>query len=500
MKILLLNENPVVSRLISLSAKKMSYDFEEMNTYDENLGHYDVIIVDSDTPAPLKILKEKCDKLIFLAPRNQSVDIEAQILHKPFLPTDFLNLLNQENLKIDDSVILPIDEPENPYADISLDLDSLNLDDLPDENNDTQESEFSLEESLESLALDDMEEEASQKEIASENIDEELNLDDLSLDEEQEESDSPEQTTANHIEEKNEDEQALEVASQDDILDDKTSEENEEEFEIQEQDTQELEDQVVDLDNDLLQDEEISETQEESVDDILDAEEAQPEVLEDAEEPSKTQSQDFVEDDLPIVEEQETELDFDDIPEDAEFLGQAKEEDEAVEDFLPVVEDQENLDEHDDFEEMSTLSTQDQIKEELAQLDELEYNIDSDDSIKVLEDFKEEPILDDKDLPIDNEEIVVPKLEINDFDSLKESDIQAALGEEISTLEDNKNEKLETKEEQLTSETSEEIVNELSQSIAGAITSSIKDDTLKAALKGMNMNINISISFNEDKN
>ncbi len=519
MKILLLNENPVVSRLISLSAKKMSYDFEEINTYDENLGHYDVIIVDSDTPAPLKILKEKCDKLIFLAPRNQSVDIEAQILHKPFLPTDFLNLLSQENLKIDDSIVLPIDESENPYADISLDLDSLNLDDLPDENNNAQESDFSLEEGLESLTLDDMEEEeTSQKEIASENIDEELNLDDLSLDEEQEENNSiSEQVEVSHLEEKHE--EALEVVSQDDILDDKTSEENEEEFEIQEQDTQdqgvsqdeqdkmdkiedaqELEDQVVDLDNDLLQDEEISETQEDSVDDILDAkEETQPDVLKE-EEPDKTQVQDFVADDFPIVEEQETELDFDDIPEDAEFLGQAKEEDEAVEDFLPVVEDQENLDEHDEFEEMSNLSTQDQIKEELAQLDELEYDIDSDDSIKVLEDFKEEPILDDKDLPSNDEEVIVPKLEINDFDSLKESDIQAALGEEISTLKDNKNEKLETKEEQLSSETSEEIVNELSQSIAGAITSSIKDDTLKAALKGMNMNINISISFNEDKN
>ncbi len=518
MKILLLNENPVVSRLISLSTKKMSYDFEEINTYDENLGHYDVIIVDSDTPAPLKILKEKCDKLIFLAPRNQSVDIEAQILHKPFLPTDFLNLLNQENLKIDDSIVLPIDESENPYADISLDLDSLNLDDLPDENNNAQESDFSLEEGLESLTLDDMEEETSQKEIASENIDEELNLDDLSLDEEQEEDNSiSEQVEVSHLEEKHE--EALEALSQDDILDDKTSEENEEEFEIQEQDTQdqgvsqdeqdkmdkiedaqELEDQVVDLDNDLLQDEEISETQEDSVDDILDTkEETQPDVLKE-EEPDKTQGQDFVADDFPIVEEQETELDFDDIPEDAEFLGQAKEEDEAVEDFLPVVEDQENLDEHDEFEEMSNLSTQDQIKEELAQLDELEYDIDSDDSIKVLEDFKEEPILDDKDLPSNDEEVIVPKLEINDFDSLKESDIQAALGEEISTLKDNKNEKLETKEEQLMSETSEEIVNELSQSIAGAITSSIKDDTLKAALKGMNMNINISISFNEDKN
>lgn len=508
MKILLLNENPVVSRLISLSAKKMSYDFEEINTYDENLGHYDVIIVDSDTPAPLKILKEKCDKLIFLAPRNQSVDIEAQILHKPFLPTDFLNLLNQENLKIDDSIVLPIDESENPYADISLDLDSLNLDDLPDENNNAQESDFSLEEGLESLALDDMEEEESQKEIASENIDEELNLDDLSLDEEQEEDNSiSEQVEVSHLEEKHE--EALEALSQDDVLNDEVSEEKEEELETQEQDVeeqdkiediQELEDKTVDLDNDLSEDDEISNTQEISIDDVLDAkEETQPDVLKE-EELDKTQAQDFVADGFPIVEEQETELDFDDIPEDAEFLGQAKEEDEAVEDFLPVVEDQENLDEHDDFEEMSNLSTQDQIKEELAQLDELEYDIDSDDSIKVLEDFKEEPILDDKDLPSNDEEVIVPKLEINDFDSLKESDIQAALGEEISTLKDNKNEKLETKEEQLTSETSEEIVNELSQSIAGAITSSIKDDTLKAALKGMNMNINISISFNEDKN
>ncbi|HEB9337261.1 TPA: hypothetical protein RZK48_000221 [Campylobacter coli] len=508
MKILLLNENPVVSRLISLSAKKMSYGFEEVNTYDENLGHYDVIIVDSDTPAPLKILKEKCDKLIFLAPRNQSVDIEAQILHKPFLPTDFLNLLNQENLKIDDSIVLPIDESENPYADISLDLDSLNLDDLPDENNNAQESDFSLEEGLESLTLDDMEEETSQKEIASENIDEELNVDDLSLDEEQDEDNSiSEQVEVSHLEEKHE--EALEALSQDDILNDEFSEEKEEELETQEQDVeeqdkiediQELEDKTVDLDNNLSQDDEISNAQEISIDDVLDVkEEAQPDVLKE-EEPDKTQVQDFVADDFPIVEEQETELDFDDIPEDAEFLGQAKEEDEAVEDFLPVVEDQENLDEHDEFEEMSNLSTQDQIKEELAQLDELEYDIDSDDSIKVLEDFKEEPILDDKDLPSNDEEVIVPKLEINDFDSLKESDIQAALGEEISTLKDNKNEKLETKEEQLMSETSEEIVNELSQSIAGAITSSIKDDTLKAALKGMNMNINISISFNEDKN
>ena len=76
---------------------------------------------------------------------------------------------------------------------------------------------------------------------------------------------------------------------------------------------------------------------------------------------------------------------------------------------------------------------------------------------------------------------------------MKESDIQEALGEEV----------LEKDDEFIVSDTtkndnSEEIVDELSQSIAGAITSSIKDDTLKAALKGMNMNININISFKEN--
>ncbi|EDA5833896.1 highly acidic protein [Campylobacter jejuni] len=186
-------------------------------------------------------------------------------------------------------------------------------------------------------------------------------------------------------------------------------------------------------------------------------------------------------------------MDFDDIPEDAEFLGQAKDNEESeenLEEFAPVVEE-DVQDEMDDF--ISNLSTQDQIKEELAQLDELDYGIDSDNSSKVLEDFKDEPILDDIELGTNEEEVVVPNLNISDFDALKESDIQEALGEEI----------VEKNEEPIVSnatkdDNSEEIVNELSQSIVGAITSSIKDDTLKAALKGMNMNININISFKED--
>lgn len=439
MKILLLNENPVVSRLVSLSAKKMSYDFEELNAYSENLGNYDVIVVDSDTPAPLKILKEKCDRLIFLAPRNQNVeDIDAQILQKPFLPTDFLNLLNNKDVNKHTPIDLPmLSNDENPYADISLDLDNLNLDDLPDENSLDINSE-----GMEDLSFDDdVQDDNANKTLETQNLEHE-NLE--------------QETTKEQIQED----------TQTDL--DLTLEDSKNEKE------------------DLSQEHTALDT-EPSLDDLDDKND---EDLEDNKELQANIS-DF--DDLPVVEEQEKEMDFDDLPVDAEFLGQAKdneESEEVLEEFAPVVEE-DVQDEMDDF--TSNLSTQDQIKEELAQLDELDYGIDSDNSSKVLEDFKDEPILDDKELGTNEEEVVVPNLNISDFDALKESDIQEALGEEI----------LEKNEEPIASDAtkddnSEEIVNELSQSIAGAITSSIKDDTLKAALKGMNMNININISFKED--
>ncbi len=530
MKILLLNENPVVSRLVSLSAKKMSYDFEELNAYSENLGNYDVIVVDSDTPAPLKILKEKCDRLIFLAPRNQNVeDIDAQILQKPFLPTDFLNLLNNKDANKHTSIDLPmLSNDENPYADISLDLDNLNLDDLPDENSLDINSEGMEDLSFDDDAQDDnsnktletqnLEHDNLEQETIKEQTQEDTPIDlDLTLEDgESEKEDLSQEHTAldtepslDELDDKNEEIEKQELLddsktntlemqeelseSQDDNSNKTLETQNLEQETIKEQ-TQE--DTQIDLDliledgesekEDLSQEHTALDT-EPSLDELDDKND---EDLEDNKELQANIS-DF--DDLPEVEEQEKEMDFDDLPEDAEFLGQAKyneESEENLEEFAPVVEE-DVQDEIDDF--ASNLSTQDQIKEELAQLDELDYGIDSDNSSKVLEDFKDEPILDDKELGTNEEEVVVPNLNISDFDTLKESDIQEALGEEI----------LEKNEEPIVSDVtkddnSEEIVNELSQSIAGAITSSIKDDTLKAALKGMNMNININISFKED--
>ncbi|EHB9433720.1 highly acidic protein [Campylobacter jejuni] len=542
MKILLLNENPVVSRLVSLSAKKMSYDFEELNAYSENLGNYDVIVVDSDTPAPLKILKEKCDRLIFLAPRNQNVeDIDAQILQKPFLPTDFLNLLNNKDANKHTSIDLPmLSNDENPYADISLDLDNLNLDDLPDENSLDINSEGMEDLSFDDDAQDDnanktLETQNLEHETIKEQTQEDTQIDlDLTLEDgESEKEDLSQEHTAldtepslDELDDKNdedleikEDDKNEEIEKQELLDDSKTNTlEMQEELSESQDDNSNKTLETQNLEHDNLEHETIKEqTQENTQIDLdltLEDGESEKEDLsqehtaldtepsldelddkndEDLEDNKELQANISDFDDLPEVEEQEKEMDFDDLPEDAEFLGQAKyneESEENLEEFAPVVEE-DIQDEIDDF--ASNLSTQDQIKEELAQLDELDYGIDSDNSSKVLEDFKDEPILDDKELGTNEEEVVVPNLNISDFDTLKESDIQEALGEEI----------LEKNEEPIVSDVtkddnSEEIVNELSQSIAGAITSSIKDDTLKAALKGMNMNININISFKED--
>ncbi|HED1151905.1 TPA: highly acidic protein [Campylobacter jejuni] len=547
MKILLLNENPVVSRLVSLSAKKMSYDFEELNAYSENLGNYDVIVVDSDTPAPLKILKEKCDRLIFLAPRNQNVeDIDAQILQKPFLPTDFLNLLNNKDANKHTSIDLPmLSNDENPYADISLDLDNLNLDDLPDENSLDINSEGMEDLSFDDDAQDDnsnktletqnLEHDNLEQETIKEQTQEDTQIDlDLTLEDgESEKEDLSQEHTAldtepslDELDDKNdedleikEDDKNEEIEKQELLDDSKTNTlEMQEELSESQDDNSNKTLETQNLEHDNLEHETIKEqTQEDTQIDLdltLEDGESEKEDLsqehtaldtepsldelddkndEDLEDNKELQANISDFDDLPEVEEQEKEMDFDDLPEDAEFLGQAKyneESEENLEEFAPVVEE-DVQDEIDDF--ASNLSTQDQIKEELAQLDELDYGIDSDNSSKVLEDFKDEPILDDKELGTNEEEVVVPNLNISDFDTLKESDIQEALGEEI----------LEKNEEPIVSDVtkddnSEEIVNELSQSIAGAITSSIKDDTLKAALKGMNMNININISFKED--
>ncbi|EAI4329969.1 hypothetical protein A0Z18_00845 [Campylobacter upsaliensis] len=451
MKILLLNENPVVSKLINLSAQKMSYEISELSAYED--GIYDVIIVDSDTQADLDFLKDKCKRLIYLNPRNKECKLDVEILSKPFLPTDLLNLLSQEPSK--EAVI----EDENPYANLNLDLDALNLDDVPNEEESKEEGVGEVR--LEDLSLDD-EQEEEQENLEPEKL-EDVKLEGKNLENEE---------ISN--------EESLEDLSLDENLKEEVKEEDLELNLSEEEERQESEQEALE-----------SESEEKS-------ENLELENLENEQESENVEVENLKseEDLLPVVEEQESEVSFDDLPEDAEFLGQEKEQSVEAEETLPVVEENEQ-----EETQSEPLSTEEQIKEELAQLDELDMDIKQEDGVKVLEEFKDEPVLDDEVLGVSDEELVVPNVELDEFANLKERDIKQALGEEVNFEEEQTAKETEMQndfERQELKISQDELMGELSQGISKAISASIKDDTLKAALKGMNMNINIKISFDEE--
>ncbi|MCR2107119.1 hypothetical protein CUPS4066_00055 [Campylobacter upsaliensis] len=470
MKILLLNENPVVSKLINLSAQKMSYEISELSAYED--GIYDVIIVDSDTQADLDFLKDKCKRLIYLNPRNKECKLDVEILSKPFLPTDLLNLLSQEPSK--EAVI----EDENPYANLNLDLDALNLDDVPNEEESKEEEGGEVK--LEDLSLD---EEQKGENLSEETLSLEENLD---KQEEKQENLEPEKLEDVKLEGENlenkeiSNKENLENSNLDENLNKEVKEEDLELNLSEEEKRQEGEQETLE-----------SESKEKS-------ENLEFENLENEQESENVEVENLKseEDLLPVVEEQESEVSFDDLPKDAEFLGQEKEQSVEAEETLPVVE--ENKQEETQNE---PLSTEEQIKEELAQLDELDMDINQEDGAKVLEEFKDKPVLDDEVLGVSDEELVVPNVELDEFANLKERDIKQALGEEVNFEEEQTTKETEIQndfEKQELKISQDELMGELSQGISKAISASIKDDTLKAALKGMNMNINIKISFDED--
>lgn len=470
MKILLLNENPVVSKLINLSAQKMSYEISELSAYED--GIYDVIIVDSDTQADLDFLKDKCKRLIYLNPRNKECKLDVEILSKPFLPTDLLNLLSQEPSK--EAVI----EDENPYANLNLDLDALNLDDVPNEKESKEEEGGEVK--LEDLSLD---EEQKGENLSEETLSLEENLD---KQEEKQENLEPEKLEDVKLEGENLENKEI------------SNKENLENSNLDENLNKEVKKE--DLELNLSEEEKGQENKQETLKSKSEekSENLEFENLKNEQESENVEIENLKseEDLLPVVEEQESEVSFDDLPKDAEFLGQEKEQSVEAEETLPVVE--ENKQEETQNE---PLSTEEQIKEELAQLDELDMDINQEDGAKVLEEFKDKPVLDDEVLGVSDEELVVPNVELDEFANLKERDIKQALGEEVNFEEEQTTKETEIQndfEKQELKISQDELMGELSQGISKAISASIKDDTLKAALKGMNMNINIKISFDED--
>ena len=101
MRLLLLNNNPAVSRLIKLSAEKAGYALDEFEEYGlVPQKTYDVILVDNEVydEISLDALKEHVHSnyVVYICQRGAKKPEALNVaLEKPFLPTDFLVLLDK---------------------------------------------------------------------------------------------------------------------------------------------------------------------------------------------------------------------------------------------------------------------------------------------------------------------------------------------------------------------------------------------------------------------
>ena len=104
MKIVLLNANPAVSRLATLALNKMGYEYVEIGDVSELEGVFDVLIIDSDINVKETNLKEFANKILYLSSKHSPTFENAdRILPKPFLPTEFITIVEYLAGKVRDA-------------------------------------------------------------------------------------------------------------------------------------------------------------------------------------------------------------------------------------------------------------------------------------------------------------------------------------------------------------------------------------------------------------
>ena len=112
MKVALVNKNPAVSRLITLSLNKLGIEYSEFDDVNSVGDQFDYIIIDSDMDSSDVNLNQK---IMYLAPRGgEKPDFADVMLEKPFLPTEFISLFEQnKDTDNDKELELGLDEPTN---------------------------------------------------------------------------------------------------------------------------------------------------------------------------------------------------------------------------------------------------------------------------------------------------------------------------------------------------------------------------------------------------
>ena len=137
LSILLINENKIVSRLFQLSSQKHNYELEEVVEYSAKEGSYNAVFVDSKIFDESKLDEFKStvsfDKLTYLGDKGEvKPDGFDLLLEKPFLPTDFVNLMSENFKVVEPGQEMAIASASSDSLD-ELDLDNLEELELDDE-------------------------------------------------------------------------------------------------------------------------------------------------------------------------------------------------------------------------------------------------------------------------------------------------------------------------------------------------------------------------------
>ncbi|MDD2383914.1 MAG: hypothetical protein PHN18_06945 [Sulfurospirillaceae bacterium] len=454
MRLLLINNNPAVSRLIKLSVEKAGHEIDEFEDYGlVPLKSYDVIMVDNELfdENELEAVKEQthCSYCIYVCQRGAvKPDSANVILEKPFLPTDFLVLL--------DKVKNVIESYRAQSADVIL------LDDN-DEEEELVKAEKETAFDIDSIGgLEDEDEIAQPLENHNENIDnseddETLHFSDTSLDDDEE----------------------MELPTFD-------LETQEEDLELSLADTHTIEEGAfVSQTTDDVFEEKEDVGNAPSVLDRDDINEVK-QLLDDDESDSKEVDFEDVTFENDALDDNEEELDLLEKEEETPLSVETFEDDESMN--LDSIFDEED-------EALSKIKEDESFEENALAFHEVPIEIQED----MIDDFEEkiEEECEESTLCEEKTEIHEPSLisEINltedvlTLDELNENLIKKAFGEEVEE------EKIPEKEEAL--QEIEVIRGEIESSISKSIAGFAQSDILREALKGMK--INISITF-DDKN
>lgn len=455
MRLLLLNNNPAVSRLIKLSVDKVGYELDEFDDYGLiPLKNYDIIMVDSESYDEAELAsiceQKECNYILYIAQRGTKKPELADVaLEKPFLPTDFLALLEKIKnvLKSKPSVQEPVEE-----YDVSEEEDeeseALNAFDIDDINALTTEEEPLIQ--------------RDENEVLDENDKEEDDDDDFALElasfGEENEDTEDEPLTLPIFDLDSKEEKELDLSLDDDI-------------ESLLEETEEKED---DEKPELLE----SEPEEESIPSVLDRDDInEVKQLLDESEDAFSFDEEELESEVQESEDEKEEIDF--------SLKEEEDEDPLTFEELAIDETPMSIIENEIItpvfsEEVDTI------------VEENNDNIEAD----VRDDFEEDKIeaLED-DVLTEIEEIKAPKNNFMSLDDLDENSIKRAFGEEIEEEAQNDSVQEEPASEESESKDAEVIRGEIENTIARSLSGLAQSDVLREALRGMR--INISITFDE---